>query len=426
MAFLAALLLFLLPLQWSIPLGEVLGDAPLFRLGALILLFGFGIQLLLNRSRGALLLGLTLPLVGLLGTVLLGLLITPTLFGDWERKLLFLLGLLPLTLVWWWLVQQGKTRLLIQATLWGASISAGIGLLIFLAQFLFGVERVLTWLTMTLLPWFLGERLHSLVTQFPSFLVEINGEAWLRATGLFPDPHVAAFFYGITGWLSVALFLETRLRRWLFIAFLLFVTQLLTFSRGGYLGLVASFGIFTWLVLPRPLRFPKWTLAMIGLLPILLIIAWPILERLLSSFLLEDASSTDRLVLWQTAWHTWSQYPFFGVGLGQYAETILPFLGNTVPYYAHNLYLDIGVELGWIGLLFWLWLLIGAWWRAVTIWRTHRSPLALVVASALALYMVHSLFETALFSFQVTALLTLLLALAHTTPLRKPAQSGLQ
>lgn len=412
MALLAAFFLFFLPLQWALPLGGW-GTVPLFRVGALLLLVGWGSIWLLRRESKLPPLQLTLPIIGFLGAAACGLLFQSTLPATWERKLVFLLGLLPLIFVWWWLFERGYHLLLLQALLFGTAISAVFGLGLFFLQFVIELDVLFHWLTTTLLPFFLGERLHALVTQFPSLLVEIGGIPWLRVTAFFPDPHVAALFYGLAGWLAFGLFFETRRVHWLIIAGVIFLAHLLTFSRGGYLGLLASMALFWMLTRVVPTVWSYGKLVLVGSVPILLMLLAPVGERFLSSFLLNDASSTDRLLLWQTAWEVWSHNLLWGVGVGQYAETALPFLGGSLPYYAHNLLLDVGVELGWVGLGFWLWLLIGAWYRALQRSQVARAPWYSALVAAITLYLVHSMFETAIFSVHVTALLTLVLTLAY-------------
>jgi O-antigen ligase len=241
-------------------------------------------------------------------------------------------------------------------------------------------------------------------------LVNIAGVTWLRLTSFFPDPHVASFFFGITGLLALSLFFETKRRWFLVTAGILLLADILTFSRGGYLGLIAALAVLLWFERQSVRYFVQWGLGLTLLLLSSLVLG-PVWERLISSFSLGDASSTERLVLWQTAWETWMMHPFFGVGLGQYVEWLYPGQGGTLPYYAHNLFLDIGVELGILSLMTFLILLFGAW---ASVWPLvkQKQPLALGIAAGLMLYGVHSLFETALFSVHILLLLTLLIGLA--------------
>ncbi len=402
---LAKIFLFLLPFQWALPvLGE---DIPLLRVFALVLVLLFLVKLLGENP-------LPLPPIiffGLLLSWFLSLLLSLFLAGDWTlglRKFVFLINLFSLVFIWYALgTSREKRQILLEWLIKGGMGAALIGLTFFAAPWFWGVARVFHFLVERLLPFFLGERLTGIVAANASLLVNIGGETWLRVTAFFPDPHVAAFFFGITACLSLGLFLETQKRFWLIGAILLLLADLLTFSRGGYIGLLGASFIFLFF-LPSKTWPGKLLLLFMAFFPLFFWFGMPIFERFVSAFTLADASSTDRLLLWQTAWDTWLTHPLFGVGLGNYAEWIHPGVGATLPYYAHNLYLDVIVEIGVVGLIFFLGLIGYAVQR---VWQEARSGgIALGVLAALVLYLTHSLFETALFSVPVTILLTLLLA----------------
>lgn len=413
MTLLPSLLLALLPWQWSVPFPG-LGDVPWFRLAALIII-GSSWAVFLAAPRPIRMAPVIVWLwLGFLMACLGSIFFLPEAHG-WERKFIFLAGLLPLTSVWYGAFSRGATLSLIRALLIGALSSAGFGLIIFLSQFVVGIERPLHMLIADLYPFFLGDRLAELVATFPSLLVNIGGTTWLRLTAVFPDPHGAAFFFGMTACLAYGAFLETRVRFFFWAALLLVLADCLTFSRGGYVGLAAA--IMVGLFFQRASgRLMKVALVVIGLLPVTIWAALPVIERFISIFTAADASSQDRFALWGVAFETWLRHPILGVGLGQYADTVLPMVGAGLPYYAHNLYLDIGVETGLIGLASFL-ALIGA--ALVAAWRGARagSGLSLGALAALSAYLAHSLFETALFSLHVMVLLTFVLALGFWRPL---------
>lgn len=410
----AQLFLLFLPFQFAVPLGSE--GIPLLRLVALGLIFLWGIKVLTERK-------CVFPPLFFLALILswlFSLTFSLSLAEDISlgiRKLIFLWNLLPLTVVWaLFLDEQKKLTHLIRALIIGGALSALVGMSIFLAQFVVGVEKTFHLLTETALPFFLGERLGNLVALYPSLLVNIGGETWLRATAFFPDPHVASFFFGIIACLAWGLFLDTRDKLFLYSGNILLLVDILTFSRGGYLGLLAALGTF-FFVQKKEWGVKPWVSSM-ALLPLLLWFGVPVYQRFFSVFTLADASSLDRLALWGTAWETILYHPWVGLGLGNYAEWIHPGFGASIPYYAHNLYLDIATEGGLISLFLFLglysWSFVRALRRAL-----QGSGLALGVTAALALYFTHSFFETALFSLHVTVLLSLLLVLPFTSSSKK-------
>jgi O-antigen ligase len=410
MALFALALLFLLPFQIALPFGDGVA-LPAARLGALILFGWWAAHSLVQGTLRLPPLRLVAPLVAFLAFSGLSLLWAES-PGLGLRRVLFLLNVFLSAFVWWTLSSRGKARELAAATVGGAALAALAALLLFAAQFIWGVGPTFHFLVDTVLPNFLGPELAAAVATYPSLMVNIGGETILRATAFFPDPHVASFFFGLSAFIALGLFQERRERHWLVCASLLFFADLLTFSRGGYLGLIA--GGVTYLVLMWPdlrnLFRPGAVIALSGALLLFALAGQPIASRFISSFTLADASSTDRIALWGTAVDTILDRPFLGTGIGNYAASVLPTADARTPYYAHNLYLDVAAETGLIGLLIFLSLLfapLSSAWRSAR--RGNRRAAAIV--AALVLYLTHSFFETALFSLHVSLVLSLLLAL---------------
>lgn len=408
MLFLTRVFFFFLPFQLVFSFGN--NDLPVFRLVAIGLLFWWLTAGLLTKEKILPPLLLASLLFGWLGIILLSVLFAA---DPWLsiRKLIFLFTIFPLTLVWYTVMKTPAARdQVIRAALWGGSTAALLGFGIFAAQFFLGATTVFHFLVSSVLPITAGERLSHLVATYPSLLVNIGGATWLRLSALFPDPHGAAYFFGILGCLAFGMYLSSRSKKFLLMGFVLVFADFLTFSRGGYLGLVAAGGILI-LMFWQQKQWPiRWLLILIGMLPPLLFLGLPVLERFLSTFLLADASSVDRLALWRQAFETWLLYPWFGLGIGQYAEWLYPGIGQSIPYYAHNLYLDLAVETGFLGLSFFLFF-CGA--SIVQSWKNiQRNELFFWgVLAGWALYFTHSVFETAIFSLPVAILCTLLLAL---------------
>nr|MBP9697908.1 hypothetical protein [Candidatus Moranbacteria bacterium] len=81
------------------------------------------------------------------------------------------------------------------------------------------------------------------------------------------------------------------------------------------------------------------------------------------------------------------------------------------PIYAHNLFLDIAVEVGFIGLFFFLGMLVLSSARLFLWWKIKKDDwLALSLLTALVIFLAHAFFETPLFSVHVLPALLLLIA----------------
>src|SRR3989344_2925425 len=280
------------------------------------------------------------------------------------RKIAFLLSFFPLFLVFFAALQKPLFRKKIfQGLVITASAAALLALVQFFSQFIFGVSRVFAF-------W---------VSDVLAFALEKDSQkraAWMACAGL------------------------------------IFVADLLTFSRGGYVGLI--FGLMAFLI---PLAWQSfwWRRHRIAtgvLIFIVLasILASPIGARLFSSFSQDDNSNVERLRLWQEASVFISERPWLGTGLGNYPLLVKPSALYREPIYAHNLFLDIALETGLIGLFLFVsffFLGISAAWKK---WRKGRDIFSLALFSALILFSAHAFFETPLFSVHVLPIFLLLMA----------------
>lgn len=338
---------------------------------------------------------------------------------DWaQRKALFLVSFFPLFFVFFATLRNVSSReKSFMALASGALLVSLFALIQFFSQFLFGVEKIFSLWTSEVLPFFLGPNLGASVAEHPSLLVNISGNTVMRAIGPFPDPHMLSFFLGMSLPIAFALSLVTKQRErllWGIGAGIIFVADLLTFSRGGYVGLIFGAILFSF---PLLLGSPLWkkqmlrgsmTLFCIGIV----VFVSPVGTRLLSSFSQTDNSNVERLRLWQEAGTFVLEHPFLGSSLGNYSLSVKPTATQREPIYAHNLYLDIAVELGMTGLFFFLGLLFLGIRSAWKKWRTEGDIFSLAIFASLVIFSTHSLFETPLFSVHILPLLLFFLALA--------------
>lgn len=151
------------------------------------------------------------------------------------------------------------------------------------------------------------------------------------------------------------------------------ITLILTQSRGAYLALVAAL-----LVVCTP-RF-RWMLALVALLAIAFSLA---LARFGPGPIMEGLFTTGALGGWEGRREVWSRaiymiqdFPYTGIGLGTFsrvAPVMYPYflLGPDadVPH-AHNLFLQVAVDLGIPGLLAFLALFFGS---IVMAWQGYRK-----------------------------------------------------
>lgn len=333
---------------------------------------------------------------------------------DWSiRKLLFLFSIFPIYFVASHLISSRERMIkIIKNLVFSGTIVAGIGIAQFIAQFVVGFQQTYSfWAKYIIVP-FLGNSFGEAVLKNPSWLVNIAGKTYLRATSLFPDPHMFAFYLGLLIPLVLGVALNTKKQKsfWLISFMILLVADLLTFSRGGYLGLFAGLifaGAFFWEKIGR--KYKIATAMGIMLILAVMIIPSPISQRFLSSFDLKEGSNQGRLAMWTKAVDVSREHSLIGVGIGNYPLEVVPTATYRDPIYAHNTYLDIAAETGIVNSIIWVLILITAlygFWK-----KSAENNIFFFLAMSLVIFSTHSVVETALYSPVVLTLFLILISL---------------
>lgn len=318
---------------------------------------------------------------------------------DWSaRKLLFLFSVFPLYFVFSALINTKERFERVAKTLVASGFAVAIvALSQFFAQFLFGLDRVCQFWATFASPAFLGHNVTIAVLKNPSWLVNISGTTYLRAVATFPDPHMLAFFLGMLLPLALGLYLKNKKTIHLVAFFAMLLADLLTFSRGGYLGLFMGFLLtigFPWNRLGKSVRVGLAVVFLTGVMP--LFIPGPVSERFVSSFNFKEGSNIGRVETWKKAEKIIAEHPFFGVGIGNYALEIDPKADYRDPTYAHSLYLDVAAETGIFGLLAWLGFLFTL--SVSFLKKAYKEVYFFWPILSLVIFSVHALVETPLYS----------------------------
>jgi len=302
-----------------------------------------------------------------------------------------------------------------------------------LAAYLFVADRVerkhLSWLMGAILAAGCGQALlgiyQFLTGQGPEWFLLLG--RFMRAYGTFEQPNPYAGYLGLTLPLAVALTfdLQAGIGRLAALAALLLMTVALamSWSRGAWLGFVAAMLVMSFvrsrwtarLISPKSAVLAGAAMAVLALALVLnsAHLLPPIFAQrfagLSAYFTVPDVTTAEvteanyalieRLAHWQAAIKMWTDHPWLGVGIGNYAA-VYPTYG--LPHWpqplghAHNYYLNIGAEAGLLGLLFYLIFWLVALAQALRATRnTSGLPRAVALGAlgALAHLGVHSLFD---------------------------------
>jgi O-antigen ligase len=332
--------------------------------------------------------------------------------SEWSlRKILFFFSIFPLYFVAASVLNSREKILkIVKYLVLGGSLAALLGIIQFFSQFIFGLSAVYGFWAKYLVPSFLGKTFSQAVLQNPSWLVNISGHTYFRATATFPDPHMFSFFLGLLIPLALALLVASPKKNWLSLALgLLVLADMLTFSRGGYLGLGIAL-IIALILFWKEIRRTYKKIILSGLIGLALFLATanPFSARLFSMFNLKEGSNAGRIAIWRQATDVIVKHPVWGVGIGNYPLEIKSNATYREPIYAHNTYLDIAVDSGIANALLWLGILIFA---IINFWqKAGEQPIFWGAGFSLVIFAAHSLVETAIFSPVVLTLLMIILS----------------
>lgn len=341
------------------------------------------------------------------------------------RKTLYLLSIFPIYFVAVDLARDEKFRIKIVKTIWvSGTLAAVLALVQFTLPFIFGIDKTLkTWKSLAV--FFLGGSFGKLVTENPSWLVNISGDTWMRAFGFFPDPHVFSFFVSLCFFAGMGYFAWEKEWKWKILAIvfatLMLFAIILSFSRGAYLGVLAGSLFFLAFLLLRSGSGEK----IIAMGTVLIFFAFlffqgTVQSRIMSALNFKEGSNAERMKNWEQAAGVIEDYPLSGIGLGNYASHIDPASGERSSIYAHNTFLDIVAETGILnGLVFSALILVSLWRNIIS-----KNILNLGIASGLIYFLVHGIFDTPIWSPQVIVILLVIIALGiHSGELKNPADA---
>ncbi len=199
-------------------------------------------------------------------------------------------------------------------------------------------------------------------------------DASLRVYGTFDQPNPFAGYLNIS--LSIALALLLLGRNWMtrilagLTAVLLFAAEYLTQSRGGEIALAIAL-LFILIVGIPAVRAVMRPLIVVGLGAIAASLAGFIPSSIFTPLLnilgianisftspnTQDYSTAERLAHWIAGLHMFFDHPILGVGIGNYPDAYpqyyVTIFVNSLGH-AHNYYINIAAEMGFIGLVVYL------------------------------------------------------------------------
>ncbi|SHJ61890.1 O-antigen ligase family protein [Paramaledivibacter caminithermalis] len=189
--------------------------------------------------------------------------------------------------------------------------------------------------------------------------VSQNPDIKIRVFATFENPNLLAEYLIMVLPISIGLILYSK-NKFTKICFsigalIIFVCDLLTYSRGSWIGFAFSIIVFILLT-----DFKKLALFIPVGIGSLFLMPDSVLNRISTIGSLQDSSNFYRFNVWNMAIDILKDYWFSGIGVGYIAfRKISPFYIKTMsPYHTHNTYLQIAIELGIVGVIVFLLLVL--------------------------------------------------------------------
>jgi len=187
--------------------------------------------------------------------------------------------------------------------------------------------------------------------------VDPSSNISIRVFSTFENPNLYAEYLIMIIPLTFARLLSVEGRKriiYALIGMILLIALLLTFSRGGWLGLVFAVGVLV-LLLKKDLVIKLIPVGVIGIF----FLPNSIMMRIKSIGSLSDSSNFYRFQIWENSINIIKDFFITGVGLGfeSFRSISSLYIKDFSPYHAHNTYLELMIEIGILGLILFIWLL---------------------------------------------------------------------
>jgi len=159
-------------------------------------------------------------------------------------------------------------------------------------------------------------------------------------------------------------------------------------SRGGFLGLTASAVFLVWRTKQRRRNFG---IMVAVILPLMILTPSSPLQRLLSPNEGDEYSANERLLLAEAGMNMVKQYPWTGVGAGNFKVFVREFGNVNEDHIAHNTYISLLAEMGIPGFAAFMAIVVATFWSLERVRRRSATEGPLLVhetASAMQISLV--------------------------------------
>ncbi len=197
---------------------------------------------------------------------------------------------------------------------------------------------------------------------------------------------------------------------------LMFGALILTFSRGCWIGIMAAAAIFITFAAGK-----LWGLGLIALPIIPMILPQSIINRFSSIGNMEDSSTSYRVYIWMGTLAMIKDFWLSGIGMGQKAFTqVYPFYSynGIVAPHSHNLFLQILVESGIVGIAVFLIIAVLFLRRVMTGYQAggkgdSLSTIMTALSAGICGFLLQGMFDNCFYNYRVMLVFWCVLAMGR-------------
>lgn len=176
----------------------------------------------------------------------------------------------------------------------------------------------------------------------------------------------------------------------------------LTFSRGAWVGLILSVGIFVMFAVPK-----IWAVLLMLAYCVFITLPDSVINRFASIGNTSDSSTSYRIGIWVGTILILKEFILSGIGIGVGAfHTVYPLFSYRamVAHHSHNLFLQIATEAGILGIVAFVTIIIFLFFKSVKVYSQSsriKSLLVLSIVAAIIGFMAQSMFDYSFYNYRV-------------------------
>lgn len=188
------------------------------------------------------------------------------------------------------------------------------------------------------------------------------------------------------------------------------LAMVLTYSRGCWLGIIFAIALLAIMIDKRFIL-----LGIVALFMMPFVLPDTILNRFLSIGNMGDSSTSYRVYIWMGTIAMLKDYWFSGIGLGTTSfNTIYPIYSynNVTTPHSHNLFLQITVEYGIVGLIIFAFIMFNYYKELIISTLKKKNIMTLGFIAAMSGFMIESLFDYTWYNYRVILIFWIIVALS--------------